>query len=221
MDIEKRQNIPNLDLERDKLRKDERLRVYRESERELEWWGDRLLVNVPEALREGALREVPSEGTGFRLIMTLKNNREPKLLNPQALSLLELIGQKWRDKLTNTSIHDDVFLSVTSLYRSRDLQRQLLRRKANAFSKSSHQAGAAIDFDPNGYYEGSKRVSVKRGDKIFNERHISALKETLEQLENEGKCRVIWEKGFKIVGETVVEYDSCYHVCVKPDAFEL
>jgi hypothetical protein len=218
MDTEKRQSIPNLDLERNKLQKEERLRILRKSENELQWWGDRLLVNAPEALQKGTLREVPSEGAGFRLIMTLRNNRESKLLNPQARDLLELIGQKWKGKSTNIS-HDDVFLSVTSLYRPRDLQRQLLRKRANAFSKSSHQAGAAIDFDPNGYYEGIKRVPVKRGDKIFNEKYMSALEEVLEQLENEGKCQVIREKSFKVIGGKIVEYDSCYHVCVKPNPF--
>lgn len=216
MDTEIQRSTPNINIELDGLRKDERLRVQEKCRDELSWWEDRLIEDVPEALQKGILKEVPQEGTRYRLIMTLRNNKEPKLLNSQALDLLGLVGQKWKDKLINIPTHDVIFLSVTSLYRSRKLQEELLRNGANASTRSAHQAGAAIDFDPNGYYKGSERVSVKRGDGIFDERYILILKEVLEELEKEGKCQVIWEKSYKVVDEAVLEYDSCYHVCAKP-----
>ena len=81
---------------------------------------------------------------------------------------------------------------------------------------SPHQAGAAIDFDPNGYYSGFERSSVNRNSPNFDQRYIDSLGKVLDELQGNGFCHLIRERRFKEDEDGVKGYDSCWHVCVSP-----
>ena len=111
-----------------------------------------------------------------------------------------------------------VYLAVVSLYRSLELQEQeRLKNPLASQGFSSHTAGVAIDFDPNGYYWGEARDKMQSNMTGYRDIYSLTLMKVLESLVNEGACHVIWEKGFRIEDELLISYTACYHVCVSPN----
>src|SRR5260221_3049209 len=154
-----------------RYRENELLRVRNKAKIELDWWGNSIING-----QQQDFVTVPKEGRGFRLTSPLRNDHEPRLLCIEAMNLLVLVSQRWINDLRNNHVDStDVFLSVSSLYRSSELQGQLVQQGANAAKISSHQAGAAIDFDPSGYYQGAdcKSIGIHSGN--FHHRYIRAL----------------------------------------------
>jgi len=200
------------------LREAENVRINQEILIEREWWGLKVLINEDDALANGLLVIVPDEGRFFRLIGRLRHREEPKTLNPLAYQLLLEIQEQWI-KIMNKSGEaiEDVYLSIISLYRSQEFQMRIMHDTYLASNGiSAHCAGAAIDFDPNGYYLGLNRKSIQSGSTDFRSIYTLVLKQILEKLVSEGACHVIWEKGIKIEGDVVIRYKACYHICVSP-----
>ncbi|OGM01855.1 hypothetical protein A2115_00170 [Candidatus Woesebacteria bacterium GWA1_41_8] len=203
------------------VREGERFRVKKEAEQEMGWWGDQLLESYQAGLSSGRLIKVPQEflvnGLGYRLIYKIRSGQEPGYLSPVAFGLLRVITKSWDERLRDSfAMELPVFLSVTSLYRDPGLQNQFIKSGMNALPLSAHQAGMAIDLDPNGYYQGQSRASVGRGAPEFNEGLILSLGEILEQLKKDGLCNVIYEKAYEENGYTVEERLACVHICVSP-----
>lgn len=196
-------------------------RVRNEAKIEMVWWGDNAIRNVREALRAGTLVKVPNEwtieGSGFRLIRNLRDGTEPNLLSPQAYGLLKLLVKRWRDDIRGYRLNTlDVLLSLTSLYRTRKIQKRLIAQGANAAMFSSHEAGMAFDIDPVGYYEGEERKAVNWKMQPFKDDYREILLHNLNSLEHARYCHVIYEMGYSLEDGKVVGHDSCYHVCVSP-----
>lgn len=199
-----------------KLRDSERLRVRREAAIELEWWRDYIIDDCVDAVRSKVLVRVPNEGIGFRLTSCLRDGREPYWLRQDALDILTVVGQRFYNDLRNNHLPVDVLLSISSLYRSAELQRELIESGANAAEISSHQAGVAFDISPNGYYKGIGKTSTTRGMESFDDENFVRLDHLLEGMENNGFCHVIREYGFREDGDQISQYMSCYHVCAVP-----
>lgn len=191
----------------EELRKIERQRVNKiVQEKELPFWREEIENTKPEELSE-----VPEIGTGYRLIYRLRNKERYPLLRKDAVDILELIGIRWQEQYG-----DKILLSVTSLYRTKEEQKKLIEEGKIAADISTHQAGAAIDFDPNGYYEKEENGEIKpisSKDIPFDSDFPQKLLGILLELEKEGFCNVIVEKNYREKDGKIEEYISCYHVC--------
>ncbi len=202
----------------EKCRQQESQRIKAAVTIELEWWKEKIITDPVTALTTGELIALPDEGKNYRLIGNLRKNEEPRTVRPETARLLDLIQDRWIQETESLGLTTtNVFLSVTSLYRSFDLQHDLNRfSQLSARGISAHQAGAVIDFDPMGYYQGINRKSVTAYYSDFDIRYIQALQSTLDQLENENYCHVLKEKWFQQDGHSIIKFDACYHVCLNP-----
>ncbi|MEK7497667.1 MAG: DUF5715 family protein [Patescibacteria group bacterium] len=216
-----KQIIQGLDLELEQKQSAEWLRIRNKASVEGEWWGGKFQIhNIESALNNGQLMEVPGEklfgSLGFRLIGNVRNGKESNLLRPNAYSLLQMIVLEWSRKVVNVS-SDEVLLSVSSLFRTQEEQGELFKLRTNAAEISAHTAGAAMDFDPNGYFQEQKRTPVNRKKSEFKSVYIEELRKVLERFEAAGFCNVIFERGLYVFQGEVLERESCIHVCVSPE----
>lgn len=200
-------------------RNEESRRINKEVLLERLWWSSHLVYDESIAINSHKFVYIPDEGKHYRLIGDLRRNLEPKSLNTQAFMLLLEIQERWQKHMSDAQvISDNVFLAVTSLYRSPDLQDKISSTSYLASKGvSSHSAGAAIDFDPNGYFVGEARKSIQYKSDMFKRIYTDCLANILMELESEKACHVIWEKGIEIEFDNVIRYNAVYHVCVSPD----
>lgn len=177
---------------------------------EHQWWYDWSIEQ---------LVEVPDEGKNYRLIWRLRTGEEPKLARPELITLLGIIEERWRLKAAACGLPtENIFLSVTSLYRDAELQKKLKESTPLASEGfGSHGLGVAVDFDPNGYYFGEERKAISSFSPDFVPTYTMMLRQTLASLEAEELCYVIYEKRFRKDGTHIVSYEACYHVCVNPE----
>lgn len=201
------------------LQQEESVRINLEAMIEQKWWSSKVIPDEIEALANSELIVVPEAEANYSLRWKLIQNQEPRTIRPQAYRLLLEIQSRWQ-KVMLGQCEDitDVYLAIVSLYRSSELQEKL-RAETHMASKgvSSHSAGAAIDFDPNGYYITDGRNPMQANMIGYRNVYSIALAEVLEELVSEGVCHVIWEKGIKIENGMIVKYTACYHVCVSPE----
>jgi len=195
-------------------------RIEREVVVERAWWGGRVVAEEEAVLGSGELVEVPIEGYGFRLIGRLRKGEEPRWLRPEAYKLLLDLACGWRRELdVEEGGWLDVFLSVTSLYRSSELQARLVLQNTRATrGLSAHGAGAAFDIDLRGYYVGECRQPVNCYSEGYNPRYMELLRVKIRELEDSGRCHAICELGCKGDDQFLSVYPVCYHVCVSPVA---
>lgn len=180
-------------------------------EQEIEWWGNKPknLINVPDT------------GEHYRLIYTLRSEKEPKQARPEVILTIEEVGKRWRQRLEELGIKNNqkFFLSITSLYRDENLQKQLKSKSVNANDTSSHLLGAAADIDPNAFYllgedEEFKPINAKN----YPAEEIDVLRKSLfgvlNQMQREGMISFIPEYEPR---ENNVSTLSCFHICPKPE----
>lgn len=185
---------------------------------ESEWWSDYIIHDESKALNDGSLIRLPDEGDNFRLIGDLRGEVEPRSITPQAYSFLKYVVANWAKRIGNDS--ENVWLAVMSLYRSLEQQKkEALTNPLASRGFSSHTAGKAIDFDPNGYYFGEDRKSIQTGNPnvTFNPIYRDTLVNVLRECETEGLCHIIFEKRYRVEENHIVEYTACIHVCVSPE----
>ena len=203
------------------LRAEELRRIENHVAVEQAWWSNHIIENEQQAISNGLLYEVADQGNGYYLTGQLRRRDHPNTLSANAIRLLEEIGEWW-SRYIGVSKTERLFLSVSSLYRSPELQRQLV---ANSYlatrGVSSHCSGNAIDFDPNGYYKalGSLKNPVNSRSQDFNSKAAYFLRVVLYFLQSQGKCNVIMEKKFYLHEGAIISYHACYHVCVSPHAY--
>lgn len=199
--------------------------LQRESERiqgevgiEKEWWLDKQISDPIKEREIGTLQVVEDESSNTRLIGSLRFEKEPKVARKEVVELIGIIEKKWQEKARELGLDiEDIFLSISSLYRDPKLQ-DALKQSTHLSSKgfSSHTAGAAVDFDPRGYYKGPERTPINPNNPKYNARYTAVLKEVLYSLQAEGMCHLIIEHGYRLESDEVKEYEACYHVCAKP-----
>lgn len=226
LEINEIESGKGIQTEIDILRTQERARILDAAKIELRWWAHHLIEDADQAIEQGKLIKIPpvgfvdgSNNYGYKVIGKLQSGKEPRLIRPEAEALLYIISKKWRDriKLQRDLPQNQVFISVTSLFRSAEFQRELIEEGANAAEVSSHQAGMTIDIDPNGFYAGPelKSVNVEMGS--IEPIYKIVLADVLSDLSPD-KCNLILEKGYRVIDGKIQEYDSCFHICVKPEA---
>lgn len=185
---------------------------------ERDWWGNKIIKDPNSNL----LVNLPDEFGSFRLIFLLRNGNEPRGVRKEVLDLLDEINNRWRGKMEEKRIpYQDVLLSITSAYRTKELQDKLAdNSQLAARGFSTHLAGAAIDFDPKGYYvkKGNERKPINPRSESYDPRYTETLKEVLLKLQEENLCHVIIEYGFRINDDGEIEkYEACYHVATSPN----
>lgn len=197
------------------LRQAEHDRIEKEVLIEREWWAGEAINDPLAAIESGFLVKVPDEGLGYRLIGSLRRGEESPYLIPDALEMLSTIARKWHEKIESAGLDSNCYLSITSLFRSHEEQEKTRKETYRATKGvSPHTSGVVVDFDPRGYFLGESRNSINWLSDDFDKRYIQYLKETLDEFEGSGYVHVINEKNYDLHGDKVVEFDTCYHVCL-------
>ncbi len=182
-------------------------------------WKDEIILDLPDALKTGLFIELPDEDPelNYRLIGVLRRNEEPRAVRKSAYELFMQIMLMWKQQTHRSSEpSDNIFLPVTSLYRTEEIQQKL--RQTSPFAAigwSAHFAGAAIDIDPAGYYRGNEPINSKHPS--FTSDYIHALIKILSEFEEEGRCHVIYETRYKSGSDGVFGTLACIHICSYPD----
>jgi len=201
--------------------------------KELLWWNNKIIRNneIPAAIENGDLIRVPNSGETYRLVHILRSEQEPPLARPETVLAINEAGRRWREKIRqNYSESRDAnrfFLSVFSLYRDEKLQHQLHLETINANDLSTHQAGAAADLDPNGfYYLDSKRFLSINPRSLHPTIPPSMLplltkflKQTLSKMKEEGLINFIAE--YKPRRGQRKSTLSCFHISPNPNFFTI
>jgi uncharacterized protein YcbK (DUF882 family) len=181
--------------------------IKHKSKQEIERWRNKPLN----------LETVDDTGEHYRLIYTLRSGKEPKKARSEVVSTIEEIGRRWREKLKELGFENpqNIYLSITSLYRDEELQKQLQAKTGNASNTSSHLLGAAADIDPNGFYLKQENEFKSINDKNYDQTKIAMLRdsllEILDQMEQEELISFI--KEYKQGKESGY---SCFHICPNP-----
>ncbi len=175
--------------------------------KEIGWWKDK-----PQSLIQ-----IPDTGNSYRLIYTLRSEKEPKEARAEVLIAIEEAGRMWRKKLEEKRIKaDNLFISITSLLRGQELQEEIKRKSVNANDTSSHLFGAAADIDPNGSYllEKGNFTPINSSNYKNIEDLRKALFETLIEMEKEELISFIPEFEPREDNKSTL---SCFHICPNPD----
>jgi hypothetical protein len=120
-------------------------------------------------------------------------------LVPRAKKLLELIGERFQEKLKENNL-DEYQFRITSLMRTQESQRLLSFSNRNAASRSAHIYGTTFDIT---YKSLSKRSFW--GKKISrNGAAIRLLSEAIRELQQEKRLVVVTERK-----------ETCFHITVR------
>lgn len=203
----------------------EKIVLHKETEIEFDWWGDKVVTSEKQGLKKGELVKLPSTGQAYRLIGLLRYGKEPNSARPGIKEMLEEIGTAWRQSLADEKIVDQPenwYLSVTSLYRDRQLERKF-DDLPNSNSRSSHETGAAFDLDPRGFYkynpETEKYQGINRqtkGSKKLREKMSLALRQVLTKKQEQDKINYFpeYNKQTKNPPQSLL---NCLHCCLSPE----
>jgi len=121
-------------------------------------------------------------------------------LVPQALDLLNVIGENFRDSLKNLNApHYKLF--VTSITRTEDDIKRLRKKNTNSTENSAHKYATTFDISWKRYQKDSKRKAD-----LTPEQLKMVLASVLRDLKKEKKCYVKHEKN-----------QGCFHITVRVD----
>jgi uncharacterized protein YcbK (DUF882 family) len=121
-------------------------------------------------------------------------------LVPQALDLLNTIGENFRDSLKSLNA-PHYKLVVTSVTRTQDDIKKLRRRNINSTENSPHKYGTTFDISWKRYQKDSKRKAD-----LTPEQLKMVLASVLRDLKREKKCHVKHERN-----------QGCFHITVRAD----
>lgn len=175
--------------------------IYKAQEREFEWYKEKgsyeTLEDVVKATERGELVPVPdTAGHHYRLSAKIEN-KEFRVLTPQARSLLEFISEQWLIRLqSEKQLKEKTFLVISSLTRSVEFQRRLEEKGFPTVEgdRSTHTKGGAFD------------ISIEGFLKYKNEEALSVLSAVLEELARKNMLNFIPELSINVL-----------HVAVHPD----
>jgi hypothetical protein len=165
-------------------------------------------------------------------------------LRPEALSVLSVLGETWRELSSAKGVRSDAKLAVTSFVRSMEYQHRLSQdpgKLALSPHESSHPTGWAFDVDSSSYYlhpEDEAPASISRRDPRQQEKLGRALKISLGAISvptiianpsefDPGAISALHQTtnlmhnaGIinKVVEFTGTEHE-CLHICVNPMNF--
>lgn len=154
-----------------------------------------VLEGVNELMREGQLERL--EDNRYYVVDHLTHSHP--YLTPETIELLDLIGERFHDKLKENNLEKYHF-KITSVLRTKESQKRLSRSNINASSDSSHLYGTTFDISwknliKKGWF--GKQTIVAHGPAI------RLLSQTIGELKKEGKLVVVTE--YK---------EACFHITI-------
>ena len=120
-------------------------------------------------------------------------------LTPAAAQLLEDIGKRYRKKLDENNMGNYAF-NITSLLRTKESQKNLIRSNVNASSNTSHLYGTTFDI---AYNCVSKKPFLWLNMDTYDTKAIKLLSESIGELRRERRCVVVTER-----------IEKCFHITV-------
>jgi hypothetical protein len=120
-------------------------------------------------------------------------------LTPETAQLLEDIGKRFRKKLDENNMGDYAF-NITSLLRTKESQKNLIRSNVNASSNTSHLYGTTFDI---AYNCVARRPFLWINVDAYDARAIKLLSEAIGELRRERRCVVVTER-----------IEKCFHITV-------
>ncbi len=213
--------------------------VIRDTAIEREWLKDALVYvdikSIKDAFLSGRLEKINPEHN-YLPIMRFRNpelnDKYPPYLDTQAKEVLNMIGDLWRTKMTESGFDEGIRFSITSMVRSAEYQKSIVEAGKLASQDSAHTYGYAFDIDARAYYFGEDSISEvpleqQRAyenefksfgidtvespiDKTrpYDQRVMTILAEVLDDLQDKGLIHYLHE----LPGTQ----SSAFHVCVKP-----
>lgn len=114
---------------------EEKERVKNLSEIERKWWKNysayETADDILKDVEKGVLAKIESD-KNFKLIMRFGNSELKDwrpYLHKDTAYLLKKIGEKWRGKIKQANLSDEILLAVTSLIRTVEYQEKLIKRR--------------------------------------------------------------------------------------------
>lgn len=153
---------------------------------------------VAQAIADGSLHKLESDDN-IKLIMRLESPEFtdwiPYLLDPAA-DLIHEIGMRWREKMTEHTLPNDIRLAATGMLRTTEYQKELVAKGDLAIQDGPHAKGYSFDIDGCGYYDAQGSINPRQSDQ-YEKKYIpkvhELLKETLEELRQKNKLSYIIE----------------------------
>lgn len=170
---------------------------------------------VAQAIVEGTVSKVESNAN-IRLIMRLESSEFkdwiPYLRGP-AVNLFHEIGTRWRQKMNENGLSEDIRLAATGMVRTAAYQQELVAKGDLAIQDGPHAKGYSFDIDGCGYYDADGSVNPRQSER-YKEKYIpkvhSLLKEVLDEIKKEQRLSYILEfpgtssQGFHITGNPTI-----------------
>lgn len=123
-------------------------------------------------------------------------------LTPSAAQLLNTIASNFQDKLRNQGLAQYQFI-VTSLLRTEDDVRRLMRVNRNAVKKSCHMYATTFDIAYN-CFEKVDSMPDFEGSDATHRILVNTLGETLKELRDSNRCYIKFERG-----------QPCFHITTR------
>jgi len=200
----------------------------KETKIELDWWENDIIPRseFSKAIKKKWLIRLKNTGKTYRLTYRLRKEMEYPFAKKETELAIEEIGLRWRKNLRKelppTLDPNNFYLSVFSLYRDEEQQMELKKQTSNANDTSSHQAGAAADIDPQGFYyfntETGKFNPINTNTSppinILLKKLSKVLEKTLLEIEEEKLINFYSE--YNPRKEKELSTLSCFHVSPNP-----
>ena len=123
-------------------------------------------------------------------------------LTPSAAQLLNTIATNFQDKLRNQGLAQYQII-VTSLLRTEDDVRRLMRVNRNAVKKSCHMYATTFDIAYN-CFEKVDSMPDFEGNDATHRTLVNTLGETLKELRDSNRCYIKFERG-----------QPCFHITTR------
>jgi len=121
-------------------------------------------------------------------------------LTPEASKLLDDIGKRFHQKLTEQNLKKRYY-QITSMLRTGESQSRLSKSNVNASSNSSHLYGTTFDIT---YARVFTKPKLGKDYEILDGPAIKLLSDVIGELSKEGRCLVVTERR-----------ERCFHITVK------
>lgn len=196
---------------------EELLRVENLYGEERKWWGNapayENLEQIEKDIERGILEKVESDKNVKLITRFISGEFKewPPYLHKETVIMLKNIGEKWRNKMEEIGLPDDIQLAITSLIRTKEYQEDLIKRGKLALKDSTHTKGQAFDIDGCGYYLNGKPINPRQDEeykKEYNPKVHELLKEVLDEMKSQEVLNYILE----FEGTT----NQCFHIARNP-----
>lgn len=181
---------------------EERERVKKLVEIELDWWGDSKTYasteDITKDVETGALAEVSSDENLY-LIMRFQNPDLEKwqpYLTKEARDLLQDIGKRWRLEMNKNNLPRNIKLAVTNLVISKEYRDEIIKLGRLATDKASHAKGQSMDIDGCGYYQDDEPINPRFTEnyaEVYKPEVHKILKKILDKMSGEGYLHYVLE----------------------------